>query len=998
MEINIINNMKKALFIVSMLIACATSFAYDIAVENTDGMYIFYNYINSGQELELTYYSEEDRSLTNYVGDIVIPDEVTYDSKTLKVTSIGQDAFYDCKKLTSISFPKNLRTIGERAFYGCEKLASISLPNDIDSIGNGAFAGTKISELYIPAGVDYIGREVFSGCVELTRINVDRANKTYDSRNDCNAIVETSADNLIAGCKTSTIPYGIRSIWSAFKGCTGLTSIAIPNSVTTIEGAFSGCSGLTSVKIPQSVTGIGVSTFAGCTNLTSIDLPNSITYIGEFAFQGCSNLSSIDIPQSVASIGSEAFRGCIGLKTLKIPGSVTSIGRNAFETCHGLLSVEIENGLKKLGDNIFYFCIHLKSVKIPHSVTNIGRSAFDNCRELSDVYCLAENVPETDNSAFHGVFPIDNSTTLHVPANSIENYKNTSPWNKFGTIIALTDEEIGNKETPTPPEIKPNDAVEGIYLTKAESYRSKVGENDIDYGRDFIIMIVDNGDGTFYVDDLLGGWYCQRRGYGTQYAMAGTIAVAADGTVSLINSHVAGWNDGLIDLKGTYDAANSTFTIDAVYVDGLMFHQIWVKDSRIFKQDGINYRANGDNTVSVCKWNYSGDVVIPNQITYDGFTFTVNSIDNGTFSGCPDLTSVTIPSSVTAITDCFIDCENLTTVTIPNNVTTIKGFIGCGLTSIDIPNSVVSLGGFNRCNKLKEIIIPNSVTSIEDNSFCENDNLTKLTLSDNLTTIGYYSFTYNRSLKSLFIPKSLLTIRDLGFTGCENLESITVDEGNMKFDSRNNCNAIIERYINRLVLGCKSTKIPQNVTRIGPSAFEGCSNLEELDIPNSVTDIDGAAFWGCKGLKFFRLGNNVETIGGSTFYGCEALETVIFPQSVKSIGNGIFDSCTSLHDVYCYSEVPPSTYDPNWTFSEAPVDKVTLHVPVSAVETYRQTNPWNSFGIIIALKESDPKPTEIRNIEVLSNGKYYIYDLNGVRLSGPKKGVKIINGKKYFVK
>lgn len=121
------------------------------------------------------------------------------------------------------------------------------------------------------------------------------------------------------------------------------------------------------------------------------------------------------------------------------------------------------------------------------------------------------------------------------------------------------------------------------------------------------------------------------------------------------------------------------------------------------------------------------------------------------------------------------------------------------------------------------------------------------------------------------------------------------------------------------------------------------------------------------------------------------------PQSVNSIGDGIFDGCTSLHDVYCYAEVPPSTYNSYWTFSEAPVDKVTLHVPVSAVETYRQTDPWNSFGSIVALKDSDPKPTGIRNIEVLSNGKNSIYDLNGVRLSVPQKGVKIINGKKYVV-
>ena len=993
MEKNIITNLKRALLTVPMLIACATGFAYDIAVENADGISIYYNYINNGKELELTYYSEEDLSQTNYVGDMVIPDEVTYDNKTLKVTSIGCNAFKGCGNLASISFPKSLRTIGEYAFSGCEKLTSISLPNELDSIGHRAFSGTNISEFYIPAGVDYIGWGVFSGCIELTRINVDAANKNYDSRNDCNAIIETLTNTLIAGCKTSTIPYGIQSIAGAFQDCAGLTSIDIPNTVTYISYSFSGCKGLTSVIIPQGVISL-VGAFSGCTNLTSIELPNTLTYLGEETFWGCQNLSSIEIPNSVTSIGGFAFAGCKGLKTLKIPGSVTRIGDFAFEICHGLLSVEFENGFNNISDNSFTSCIHLKTVIIPSSVTCISSSAFSGCGELSNIYCFAENVPKTGNRAFSGITPFLNHTTLHVPANSIENYKNTPPWNGFEPIIALTDEEIGAYETP---KIKPNDAVEGIYLTKAESYRSKSDGSSTNYGSYCDIMIVDNGDGTFYVDDLFGGWYCQRAGYGTKYAMTGTIAVAADGTVSLIDSHVDGWDDGLIDLKGTYDAANSTFTIDAVYVEGLTFHQIWVKNSQIYKQDGIYYRANGDNTVSVCRWNYSGDVVIPNQIVSDGFTLTVNSLEKGAFCHCPDLTSVTIPNGVTAITGCFIDCENLTTVTIPNSVTTISGFNDCGITSIDIPNSVVSLSGFNRCNNLKEIIIPNSVTYIEDNSFCDNNNLTKLTLSDNLTTIGEFSFTYNRSLKSLFIPRSLLTISDLVFTGCESLESITVDEGNMKFDSRNNCNAIIERYTNRLVLGCKATQIPQNVTRIGPSAFEGCNNLEELDIPNSVTEIDGA-FWGCKGLKFLRVGNSVETIGGGTFYGCDALEAVIFPQGVRYIGNLIFEGCTSLHDVYCYAEVPPLTGDPLWTFAEAPVDNATLHVPASAVELYRQTEPWNSFGKIVALEKDDPKPTGIRKNEVLSNGNHFFYDLNGVRTSMPKRGIKIVNGKKYIVK
>ena len=124
--------------------------------------------------------------------------------------------------------------------------------------------------------------------------------------------------------------------------------------------------------------------------------------------------------------------------------------------------------------------------------------------------------------------------------------------------------------------LDPNSAVEGFYLTQPDSYRTYNG-NEVAFGNAFEILIIDNGDGTLYVDDLFGGWYCQRAGYGTKYAMGGTISLAADGTVGLISSLVPGWGDGLDDLTGSY--ADGVFTIDAVYNKNTMhFYQTWVKE------------------------------------------------------------------------------------------------------------------------------------------------------------------------------------------------------------------------------------------------------------------------------------------------------------------------------------------------------------------------------------------------------------------------------------
>ena len=244
-----------------------------------------------------------------------------------------------------------------------------------------------------------------------------------------NIIVRFENEDVFGGAKivsntySSTKGYGTIEFASevtaierlAFEGKTTLTYIVWPNSVTSIgKGAFCDCSGLISVHIPNSVTSIGDGAFAYCSGLTSVTIPNSVTSIGDGAFQGCSSLTSVTIPNSVTSIENDAFRDCSGLTSVTIPNSVTSIGFSAFLGCSGLTSVTI-----------------------PNSVTSIGEWAFEGCHELLDVYCYAENVPDTYSYAFIDS-PVANAT-LHVPAASVESYKATKPWSSFGKIVALTE-------------------------------------------------------------------------------------------------------------------------------------------------------------------------------------------------------------------------------------------------------------------------------------------------------------------------------------------------------------------------------------------------------------------------------------------------------------------------------------------------------------------------------------------------------------------------------
>ena len=366
----------------------------------------------------------------------------------------------------------------------------------------------------------------------------------------------------------------------------------------------------------------------------------------------------------------------------------------------------------------------------------------------------------------------------------------------------------------------------------------------------------------------------------------------------------------------------------SVYRGGLTYSVTSIGNHAFYDCSGLTSITIPNSVTSIGVEAFHGcsgltSITIPNSVT---------SIGNYAFYNCSGLTSVTIPESVTSIGDnAFMNCSGLTSVTIPNSVTSIgwSAFSGCsGLTSVTIPESVTSIGkyAFHDCSGLtsvtinsnaiasnitdetllsdifekrsvKEYVFGEGVKEIGESACYANEYLTSVTIPNSVTSIGCEAFYGCSGLTSVTIPESVTSIGDNAFSRCGGLTSIEVVSSNTKYDSRNNCNAIIETSSNELIVGCENTVIPESVTSIGGYAFMGCSGLTSVTIPNSVTSIGMSAFYGCSGLTSVTIPNSVTSIGMSAFYGCSGLTSVTIPESVTSIGDNAFSRCTGLTSV-----------------------------------------------------------------------------------------------------
>ena len=523
--------------------------------------------------------------------------------------------------------------------------------------------------------------------------------------------------------------------------------------------------------------------------IQSVFMANGVTSIGGGAFWGCTSLTSVTIPDSVTSIGDSAFFNCKSLTSVTIPDSVTSIGEGAFCACTYLTSVTIPDSVTSIGGGAFNGCKSLTSVTIPDSVTSIGEYTFSQCTSLTSV-TIPDSVTSIGEDAFRGCKSLT-SVTIPNSVTSIGRYA-------FEGCKSLTSVTIPD------------------------------GVTSIDKA-------------TFYECGSL------------------TSVTIPDSVTSIGGS--------------AFEKCTSLTSVT-------------IPDS---------VTSVGEGAFEDCTSLTS--VTIPDSVT---------SIGERAFSYCTSLTSVTIPDSVTLIdNDAFQGCESLTSVTIPDSVTSIgyHAFDSCkSLTSVTIPNSVTSIGGdaFWGCTSLTSVTIPDSVTSIGNGAFASCTSLTGIWVGE---SNSYYSgnasgVLFNKDMTTLVqcpgafaayaIPDSVTSIGDDSFYGCKSLTSVTIPDSvtSIGWSAFEDCTSLT------------SVTIPDSVTSICGDAFCGCTSLTSVMLPDGVTSIDGSAFEKCTSLTSVTIPDSVTSIGVGAFEDCTSLTSVTIPDSVTSIESWAFERCTSLTDVY----------------------------------------------------------------------------------------------------
>lgn len=653
---------------------------------------------------------------------------------------------------------------------------------------------------------------------------------------------------------------------SALANKPTLYSIKLTEGILTIgNSAFYNCSNLTTVQFPSTLLRLGSSSFQDCRALTEVRLPPQLQVIEANAFLRGYALKTIDFPSSLKVIGNQAFYES-GLTEVVLPDTITgytgtnAVGQSAFQSCQSLTKAGVGSLDGSIRVSTFYNCQKLEDVILGEGIMHIERGAFNQCYKLNNIV-FPTSLQTIGEIAFGSCKSVDfNSIFIPINVNNIHGSAfsycvelgRLSPDGSTGTI--KVDAENGvykDYDSNCIVHTSSKKLIVGCRATTIPSEVTIIGSFAFKGHSELLDINLHGGLVTIEQEAFFD---CSK----LSNLNRGKSGVSAASIPEGIQSIGASAFSRCTELGNNSDTQPLIIPSTTHHLQGNPFTYT-PKIKRIQVAPGnYNYEDRSCNAV-----------------------FTINSDD--LIIGCQ---SSIIPSNCKQIGDyAFCGCSSLTginndgvTITIPESVTTSDGYHGIGtsafaysgVTVMKIPSSVedIKAGTFQGCSHLSKITLHDDITSIGSNAFDRCGSLQQILIDGqqenrlpaNCLSIGSYSF-YTCPITSIVLNDNLTTIGDRAFQSCSKLESI---------------------------------RIPESVVTLGGLAFYGCYALREAIIGNGVKTLNNTTFAHCKALTDVGLPSNLETIGSEVFYSCTALQEIDIPQSVKSIGNSAFYGCTSL--------------------------------------------------------------------------------------------------------
>lgn len=861
------------------------------------------------------------------------------------VTSLGDNAFYGCYNISTITLPAGINDIGVTPFKDCTGLEEIIVAEDnqfYSSIDGVLFNKAQDTLIYYPYGLSDDNYEVPASVakIESGAFTSSYADMVTITNKDC--VIESGAFNkyiVICGYDGSTAEQyaydnnryfcDIETGKTTLRGRCGASLVyeMTMSGVLTISGtgdmyssAFSGNDDIVKVIIEPGAESIGYDAFYNCDSLESIEIPDTVTLIDSWAFE-YSELESVTIPSSVKKIGSGAFYNCYALESVTLSEGLESIGSSAFDSCD------------------------IAEITIPASVKEIGGYAFDDCYYLTDINAAEGNeyFTSADGVLYDKAvtkiiaYPYGRKDTEYTVPETVTHLENEQldNYSLEKVVILNPDCEIEDDvhgDYSNYYTIRDNIVVYGYENSTAQAYTYKFGKKFCIIGTEKIIQQGKCGDGLTYdiTEGVLtisgtGAMYDEPLfmsndeitsvvieegvtsiGRDTFYHCDNITEVSIASTVSSVGDEAFSYCTGLTSI--TIPETVKTLG-DRVFVESSSLEEIIVdaNNPSYASADGVLFDKAMQQLIYYPGAKKAEEYEIPG---------TVTSINDYAFSNCRNITSVVVPEGVTYFGFySFYNCEYLETINFPSTLETIgnSAFYGCSSLACDIiiPEGMKSVGdsAFAECSSITRVVLPESVSLIDYHAFYGCYDLESITISNKKCKIYEESETISRN--AVICGYAGSTAYDYAFENGREFMDIETEEVTLKgqcgpnlvYEIKDNVITITgtgEMYDNPQFKGndeITAAVIGEGATTIGEGAFSDCDSLASVSLPETLVAISADAFAYCYDLTEINIPDSVMRIGDQAFYDCSSLASVTLPSKLREISQELFADCSSLEEI-----------------------------------------------------------------------------------------------------